>query len=56
MLCDQLGLRMQRAKTAGCHPRFVGMLRDLIQERIAAPNLADACAPDCCPPPRKGPP
>lgn len=48
-LCDQLGLRMQRAKTAGCHPRFVAMLRDLIQERIEAPGLADACAPDCCP-------
>jgi ferrochelatase len=55
-LCDQLGLRLQRAKTAGCHPRFVAMLRDLIQERIAAPDLADACAPDCCPPPRRGRP
>jgi len=55
-LCDQLGLRMQRAKTAGCHPRFVGMLRDLIQERIAAPNLADSCAPDCCPPPQRSRP
>jgi ferrochelatase len=55
-LCDQLGLRMQRARTAGCHPRFVAMLRDLIQERIAAPDLADACAPDCCPSPRRGRP
>jgi ferrochelatase len=55
-LCDQLGLRMQRAKTAGCHPRFVGMLRDLIQERIAWPGLADACDPDCCPSPRRGRP
>ena len=55
-LCDQLGLRMQRARTAGCHPRFVETLRELIQERIAAPDLADACAPDCCPPPRRGPP
>lgn len=55
-LCDQLGLRMQRAKTAGCHPRFIGMLCDLIRERIDAPGLADACAPDCCPWPRKGRP
>jgi ferrochelatase len=46
-LCDQLGLRMQRARTAGCHPRFIVTLRDLILERIAAPGKADACAPDC---------
>lgn len=50
-LCDQLRLRLQRARTAGCHPRFVAMFRELIQERIAAPGLSDACAPDCCPPP-----
>ena len=51
--CDQLGLRMQRAKTAGCHPRFIEMLRDLILERIVAPEKTDACAPDCCPPSRR---
>lgn len=55
-LCDQLGLRLQRAKTAGCHPRFIGMLCDLIRERIDAPGLADACGPGCCPWPRKGRP
>src|SRR5579883_530127 len=34
-LCDELGLRMVRSQTVGLHPRFVGMLRELIQERIA---------------------
>ena len=61
--CDRLGLAMARAGTVGTHPRFVAMLRELIQERLGAaperravgqfgPNH-DACPPDCClPPPR----
>ena len=33
-LCDKLGIAMQRAATAGTHPRFVTMIRELIQERV----------------------
>ena len=33
-LCDQLGLNMVRAATVGTHPRFVSMIRELIEERI----------------------
>lgn len=53
-----LGLRMFRAATVGTHPAYVGMVRDLVRERMTAnpqrPALgssgpsADFCAPDCC--------
>jgi ferrochelatase len=62
-LCDSLGLPMTRAKTVGVHPKFVGMIRELIMERMnpgserrALGSLgprADVCADDCCPVPRK---
>jgi len=29
-LCDSLGLTMSRAKTVGVHPKFIGMIRQLI--------------------------
>ena len=57
-LCDEIGLSMVRAGTAGTHPSFVRMIRDLIAERVAgAPQLAvgrfgprhDVCPADCCP-------
>ena len=53
-----LGLTLARAETVGVHPRFIGMIRELILERTAgAPHLAlgaegpapDECAPACCP-------
>lgn len=57
-LCNQLGIAMHRAATAGEHPRFVQMIRELIEERIAeTPNrLAlgnlgpshEICPADCC--------
>jgi ferrochelatase len=60
-LCDSLALPMTRAKTVGVHPKFVGMIRELILERMnpeaerrALGSLgprADVCAEDCCPPP-----
>jgi protoporphyrin/coproporphyrin ferrochelatase len=62
----QLGLPMVRAATAGTHPAFVAMIRQLIEERLdpAAPRLAlgadgpyhDLCHADCCParPPAAG--
>jgi ferrochelatase len=60
-LARQLGLTMVRAATAGTHPAFVAMIRQLVEERLdpAAPRLAlgsqgayhDHCVPSCCPPP-----
>jgi ferrochelatase len=39
LLCESLGVEMARGRTAGTDPRFVGMLRELIAERIGL--LAD---------------
>jgi ferrochelatase len=60
-LCDALALPMTRAKTVGVHPKFVGMIRELILERInpelerravgALGPRANVCAEDCCPAP-----
>jgi len=58
-VCDSLGLPMTRAKTVGVHPKFVGMIRELILERmnpgserralgVLGPRV-DVCAEDCCP-------
>jgi ferrochelatase len=57
-LCDALGMKMVRAKTAGTHPRFVKMVLELVEERVngcaLAPALGvlspnpDVCAPGCC--------
>ena len=58
-LCNELGINMVRAATAGTHPLFVKMIRELIVERINGPSdrshvgklgpVADVCADDCCP-------
>ena len=63
---DELGLNMVRAATVGAHPAFVGMIRDLVRERMTAnpvrPALGsmgpshDWCPSDCCPSGRPGPP
>lgn len=63
LLCNELGLQMARAETAGLHPRFVVMIRKLIQERLdpSRPREAigqypanwDVCPVDCCPAPRR---
>ncbi len=57
-LCDELGVRMQRAATVGVHPRFVAMIRELIEERVTGatdrPALGtlgarpDVCRVGCC--------
>jgi ferrochelatase len=62
-LCDSLGLPMTRAKTVGVHPKFIGMIRELILERMdparerrAAGVLGargDVCAEGCCPAPQR---
>jgi ferrochelatase len=54
-----LGLGFVRAGTAGTHPAFVRMIRELIDERVAGGERRalgasgprpDACARDCCSP------
>ena len=62
-LCAELGLQMVRAETAGTHPRFIRMIRELICERLdeSNPKLSlgvlgprpDFCATDCCLMPRR---
>jgi protoporphyrin/coproporphyrin ferrochelatase len=57
-LCDTLGINMVRAATVGTHPRFIRMIRELIEERLTAnpTRLAlgtlgpkeDVCPDDCC--------
>jgi ferrochelatase len=53
-----LGLGYPRAATAGVHPRFVTMIRELIEERMTADPLRpalgamgashDICPLNCC--------
>ena len=60
--CDRLGISMVRAATPGTHPRFVSMIRKLVEERLGkrdpeaigqfGPNH-DVCPVDCCPAPQR---
>jgi len=62
-LCAELSLRMVRAATVGTHPRFIRMIRELINERIDANSTRlalgllgprpDVCPSNCCPAPRR---
>ena len=62
----ELGLNMVRAATVGTHPDYVGMVRDLIVERVTGrtqqPTLGtrgpqpNVCAANCCLSGRPGPP
>lgn len=57
-LCQELGLNMIRAATAGTHPAFIEMIRELILERVdpttprrflgTAGPRPGRCAVDCC--------
>jgi len=57
--CAALDVHLIRGNVAGCHPRFVRMIRELIAERFdpTSPRPAlgelgpapDECPPDCCP-------
>jgi len=61
----ELGLNLVRAATVGTHPRFVRMVRELVEERLSdAPvrlhlgtrgPAPDVCPPGCCPPGRGSP-
>jgi ferrochelatase len=55
---NELGITLTRAETAGTHPAFVAMIRELVQERLGTVTIRqalgkrgpapDKCAPDCC--------
>jgi ferrochelatase len=56
-VCDELGLNMVRAATVGKNPRFVQMIRELIEERLGLSGRQaigrygaspDVCPPGCC--------
>ncbi len=57
-LCKEIGLNLARSSVVGCHPRFVAMIRELVEERLedGSQRLAlgdlgaspDVCSPDCC--------
>ena len=62
LLAQELGLKMVRAATAGTHPAFVRMIRELIVERMhnEPPRFLgtrgpshDVCPADCCLPPQR---
>ena len=56
--CQELGIDMARAATVGTHPRYISMVRELIQERLGAISERraigqfgpshDVCPTDCC--------
>ena len=61
-LCLALGLPMTRAGTAGLHPKFIAMIRELILERMHPESerravgllgpRPDTCPENCCPAPQ----
>jgi len=53
-LCDELGIEMVRAGTAGVHPKLVSMIRDMFVNGVTSPILAH-CEPGCCPAPQRPP-
>ena len=46
-LASELGIELYRMKTASGHPRFVRMVRELVEQSLRRPPRE--CAPDCCP-------
>jgi protoporphyrin/coproporphyrin ferrochelatase len=50
---ESLGLNMVRAATVGTHPKFVAMVRELVQERLDGIWTGTRCLPEgCCPSPQ----
>ena len=62
-VCDEIGLRMERASAVGHHPKFITMIRELVLERLDESRerrylgqlgpRPDVCAEDCCPRPQR---
>ncbi|MGC2742502.1 MAG: ferrochelatase [Candidatus Angelobacter sp.] len=51
-LCDQLGMKMVRAGTAGAHSKLVSMICDMLLHSPTTEILAH-CEPGCCPAPQR---
>ena len=47
-VADEIGMHLVRARTAGTHPAFVRMIRELIVERMNNVLPPALCAPGCC--------
>ena len=63
-IARERGVNMARAATVGVHPKFLQMIRELIEERLGArqpraighfPPSRDVCQADCCPAPARRP-
>ncbi len=51
-LCDELGIKMVRAGTAGAHPKLISMICDMVLHSPTTEILAH-CEPGCCPTPQR---
>jgi ferrochelatase len=47
-VAGELGMKMVRAATAGTHPAFVKMIRELMLERVENRVPENICEQDCC--------
>ncbi len=63
-IARERGVNMVRAPTVGVHPKFLRMIRELIEERLGLcrprsigqyPPSQDACRAGCCPAPARRP-
>ena len=63
-IARERGVNMVRAPTVGVHPKFLQMIRELIEERLGLcqpraigqyPASHDFCPADCCPAPARHP-
>jgi protoporphyrin/coproporphyrin ferrochelatase len=61
-IARERGIHMMRAPTVGVHPKFLQMIRELIEERMGTcrpravgqyPPSHDVCRADCCPAPAR---
>lgn len=52
---QSVGLNMVRAATVGTHPRFVALIRELVEERLSGATAAWLwpCLENCCPNPHR---
>jgi protoporphyrin/coproporphyrin ferrochelatase len=53
-VCEEIGMTMARAGTAGRHPRIISMVRDMVLHSETSALLAH-CEPGCCPTPQQRP-